>query len=157
MRHNSRSGIAGLSVLLLALPALAEGYEVEWSASIEAVLKHFEDSVDDDEVTGFFDRYEFTSGKSAGMPVQLALSDLDLDVPGAEETPLLQFRFRENAAPTFDVTITADPVNFISDTDRVTGKARIQRRFGEPAVIHGGFQGASLEQVGDHTSRQRTD
>jgi hypothetical protein len=308
-------------VLLLALPALAEEYEVEWSASIEAMVKHFEDPVDDDDVTGFFDLYEFTSGKSAGTPVQLALSDLDLDVLGAEETPLLQFRFlsptsnlsltgsndepflnqradlflrpegfaldldyrrmrtdelrlfpnpggpspaastfnddtqaddrfftrrtgvggelrlqpkdlferleplrrqlpelavrggyekrdgqrqfrylnngfewrgtstemdqrvsdvggglvltpgrlftlaldvdgqrfRENAAPTFDVTFTTDPVNFIPDTDRVTGKARIQRRFGERAVIHGGFQGASLKQTGDRTSRQRTD
>jgi hypothetical protein len=309
-------------VLLLALPALAEEYEVEWSASIEAMVKHFEDPVDDDDVTGFFDRYEFTSGKSAGTPVQLALSDLDLDVLGAEETPLLQFRFlsptsnlsltgsndepflnqradlflrpegfaldldyrrmrtdelrlfpnpnpggpspasmfyddtqaddrfftrrtgvggelrlrlqdlfealeplgrqlpelavrggyekrdgqrqfrylndafewrgttteldqrvsdlgwglvltpgslftlaldadrqhfRENAAPTFDVTDTEAPVNFIPDTDRVTGKARIQRRFGERAVIHGGFQGASLKQTGDRTTRQLTD
>jgi len=328
MKRITRSGIAGLSALLLALPALAEEYEVDWSASLEVMVKSFEDPVDDDDVTGFFDLYEFTSGKSSGNPVQLGLSDLGLDVLGDEQTPLAQFRFlsptsnlsltgsndepflnqradlflrpegveldldyrrmrtdelrlfpnpsglaglpndaigttfnddtrpddrfftrrtgvggevrlrtqdlfeglellgrqvpeltlrggyekrdgqrqfrylseaapstsrwrgattkldqrasdlggglvltpgglftlaldvdaehfRENARPTLGFN-SSNPINFIPDTDRVTGSARLQRRFGQRGVVHAGFQGASLKQVDDRTPRQRT-
>ncbi|HEY5657988.1 MAG TPA: hypothetical protein VIY27_09380, partial [Myxococcota bacterium] len=80
MKRITRSGIAGLAAMLWTLPALAEEYTLDWSASLEAMVKSFEDPVDDDDVTGFFDLYEYTSGKSSGMPVQLALGDLDLDL-----------------------------------------------------------------------------
>jgi hypothetical protein len=70
-------------------------------------------------------------------------------------------RFRENA-PAFLQSQISDPgvrntsrtINFIPDTDRTTGSARLQRRFGKRAVLHGGFQGASLQQVGDLTPSQ---
>ena len=103
MKQNTRSGIAGLSALMLALPALAEEYEVDWSASLEVMVKSFEEPVDDDDVTGFFDLYEFTSGKSSGNPVQLGLSGLGLDVLGDEQTPLAQFRF---LSPTSNLSLT---------------------------------------------------
>jgi len=47
-------------------------------------------------------------------------------------------------------------VNFVPDTDRITGSARLQRRFGERAALYGGFQGASLRQVGDFTPNELT-
>ncbi len=103
MKQRTRSGIAGLSALLLALPALAEEYDVDWSGSLEVMVESFEHPVDDDDVTGFFDLYEFTSGKSGGSPVQLALSDLGLDVLGDEQTPLAQFRF---LSPTSNLSLT---------------------------------------------------
>jgi hypothetical protein len=98
-----RSGVGALAALLLALPALAEEYEVKWSASIEAVVKDFESPVDDDGITGFFDQYEFTADKDRDLPIQLALPELSLDVLGAEETPLLQFRF---LSPTSNLGVT---------------------------------------------------
>jgi hypothetical protein len=72
-------------------------------------------------------------------------------------------RFRENAPAYLQSEISAPGVrpsprtiNFVPDTDRTTGSARLQRRFGDRAVLHGGFQGASLKQVDDRTPRQRT-
>ncbi|HEY5657722.1 MAG TPA: hypothetical protein VIY27_08015, partial [Myxococcota bacterium] len=62
-------------------------------------------------------------------------------------------RFRENAQPTRGFGST-NPINFIPDTDRLTGTARLQRRFGQRGVVHAGFQGASLKQVDDRTLRQ---
>jgi len=103
MKWINRSGAVSLAALVFALPALAEEYEVKWSASIEAVMKNFESPVDDDGVTGFFDLYEFTADKDRDIPVQLALPELSLDVLGAEETPLLQFRF---LSPTSNISLT---------------------------------------------------
>ena len=103
VKRSIRSGIGALSALLLALPAFAEEYEVKWSASIEAVVKDFESPANDDGVTGFFDQYEFTADKDRDLPVQLAIPELSLDVLGAEETPLLQFRF---LSPTSNLGVT---------------------------------------------------
>lgn len=98
-----RSGVGVLAALSLALPALAEEYEVEWSASIEAVVKDFESPVDDDGVTGFFDKYEFTADKDRDLPTQIAIPELSLDVLGGEQTPALQFRF---LSPTSNLGVT---------------------------------------------------
>ncbi len=103
MRWAIRSGVGALAALLLALPALAEEYEVKWSASIGMVVKDFESPVDDDGITGFFDQYEFTADKDRDLPIQLALPELSLDVLGAEETPLLQFRL---LSPTSNLGVT---------------------------------------------------
>jgi hypothetical protein len=103
MTRTIRSGVGALAALLLTLPALAEEYEVKWSASIEAVVKDFESPVDDDGVTGFFDQYEFTADKDRDLPVQLAIPELSLDVLGVEDTPVLQFRF---LSPTSNLGVT---------------------------------------------------
>ncbi|MDH5566606.1 MAG: hypothetical protein OEY15_08065 [Myxococcales bacterium] len=312
MNRTTQLGASSIATLLLAVGATGEEYDVNWSASLEAMVKNIDVPEDDDDVTGFFDLYEYTSGKSRQFPVQLGLRDLDLDVLGTGETPLLQVRFE---SPTSNLSLSgsnetpflnqradlflrhegiavdldyrrmrsdelrlfpnpgagfpattfnddtargdrfytqrtgvggemrlrtdqllqspSDPiaelipqlsvrgkyekrdgqrqfrylnsgfswrgatqqldqrvgnagaglvltpgglftlsldvdheqfrenapqpasgVNFIPDTDRTVGTARLQRRFGQRAVLHGGFRGASLKQIGDFTSRQ---
>jgi hypothetical protein len=47
-------------------------------------------------------------------------------------------------------------IDFVPDTDRVTGTVRAQSRIGERAQIHGGFQFAQLEQVPRRRPDQRT-
>jgi hypothetical protein len=110
VQRTRRWGVGILAALSLALPATADEYEVEWSASIGAVVKDFESPVDDDGVTGFFDQYEFTADKDRDLPVQLAIPELSLDVLGAEQTPALQFRF---LSPTSNLGVTdLDDGNF---------------------------------------------
>ena len=121
MIRTMRSIFTPVAALLLALPVAAEEeYEVKWSASIEAVVKRFISSVDDDDVTGFFDLYEYTSGKSAGTPVQLGLSELVMDVLGSEETPVLQFRF---LSPTSNLNLTGS-----NDTPFLNQRAELLAR-----------------------------
>jgi hypothetical protein len=102
MTRSMRSGATVIAMWLLPFSALAD-VEAKWSTSVEAVVKDFESPVNDDDATGFFDLYEFTSGKSYTNPFQLGISDLDLDLLGAQETPLMQFRFQ---SPTSNLSLT---------------------------------------------------
>jgi hypothetical protein len=80
-----------------------EGYRLEWSSTFELRLRDFESPADDDDVTGFFDLYEFTRNKDEQPTVDFGLSDFDLDLFGEEETPLIQFRLR---SPTSNLNVS---------------------------------------------------
>ena len=79
-------GALGLALGLAlgaARPGLAdEEYEVQWSATLEAALEHIASQEADDDVTGFFDRYEYTPNKSSDLPVELGVTDAAVDVFG---------------------------------------------------------------------------
>ncbi len=57
-----------------------------------------QDQEDDDDVTGFFDQYEFVPNKSSSFPFEIGVSDASLDLLGAGDTPLLQFRLESPAS-----------------------------------------------------------
>ena len=80
-----------------------EGYRLEWSSTFELRLRDFDSPADDDDVTGFFDLYEFTRNKDEQPTVDFGLSDFDLDLFGEEETPLIQFRLR---SPTSNLNVS---------------------------------------------------
>jgi hypothetical protein len=77
--------------------------EFEWSGTFELRLQDFESPVDDDDKTGFFDQYEFTRNKDDEPTIEFGLSEFDLDLLGASETPRLQFRLR---SPTSDLSVS---------------------------------------------------
>lgn len=89
-------GLAAAAAAGLAVaprPALAdEEYEVHWSATLEAALAQIASEEADDDVTGFFDRYDYTPNKSSDAPVELGVTDASLDVLGEAQTPRLQLR-----------------------------------------------------------------
>jgi hypothetical protein len=70
-------------------------------------------------------------------------------------------RFRENESATLQstlgtgITSNSRTIRFTPDTDRYTGTARLRGRIGERAVLEGGFQASTLEQVEDYTPSQR--
>lgn len=70
-----------------------EGLELRWSLTPTGTYHWIEsDDEDDDDVTGFFDQYEFVPNKSSAFPFELGLRDASLDLLGTGDTPLLQFR-----------------------------------------------------------------
>jgi hypothetical protein len=70
----------------------AEDYEVRWSASLEAAYHEIASHEADDDVTGFFDQYQFTPNKDDDLTVELGVTEAMFDLLGAEETPKLRFR-----------------------------------------------------------------
>jgi hypothetical protein len=80
-----------------------EDLEFEWSGTLELRLQDFESPVDDDDKTGFFDQYEFTRNKDDEPTIEIGLSEFDLDLFGARETPRLQFRLR---SPTSNLSVS---------------------------------------------------
>ncbi len=76
--------------------------------------------------------------------------DVDQESFRNHEAPIMQTDLVVNSeyvnvAPTKNLRT----VDYIPDSDRLTGTARIHSRIGEDAVINGGFQVSRLEQVGD--------
>ena len=85
--------------------------------------------------------------------------------PGGLFTLALDFdhdRFREDAPLNLQsalgppVTPSTKTIGFVPDTDRSTGTIRINSRIGERAILEGGFQISSVEQVDDRTPAQLT-
>lgn len=92
MVHGTRFAAAACALLMLPGAAAAEDPEIRWSASLEAALHNIASHEADDDVTGFFDQYQFIPNKSSALPVELGLSEAAFDLLGAGETPELQFR-----------------------------------------------------------------
>lgn len=106
MRLTRRLGILLVATSFLAGPVWGdEDYEIDWSARFELLFRDFESRADDDDVTGFLDQYEFTRNKDAQPTIELALTELALDVLADEETqtPRLQFRLR---SPTSNLNVS---------------------------------------------------
>jgi hypothetical protein len=87
--------------LLLALPGAVkaedEDYEMTWSASIEAAFHKIASHEANDDVTGFFDQYQFTPNKDDAGGLEIGLTAAKFDLLGGEETPIVRFRL---ASPT---------------------------------------------------------
>jgi hypothetical protein len=80
--------------LLVAGVSSAEELELGWSSTLELRLKNLSSPANDDDTTGFFDRYEFTRNKNEEPTVDIGLREFDLDLLGNRDTPRLQFRLR---------------------------------------------------------------
>jgi hypothetical protein len=119
-------GILFAATFFVAEPMWAdEDYELHWSARFDLRLKDVESPVDDDDVTGFFDRYEFTRNKNNEPTIEFALSKLEFDLFGDEETPRLQFRLR---SPTSDLNLSGQSFeigeNFLNQRAQLYARPR---------------------------------
>ncbi len=106
MRRVIRNGVLIIaSCFLTGAIGAEEDYQLDWSATFELRFKDFESPVNDDDVTGFFDQYEFTANKNVDPTIEFALSGFDLDLFAGEETqtPRLQFRLR---SPSSDLNLS---------------------------------------------------
>jgi hypothetical protein len=116
MRRIGRITIALIASLLLSHPSAAEpppassgpDLDVRWSVTLEGTFPFLDDQESDDNVTGFFDQYEFTPNKSDGVPFQLGIPDAFVDVFAEGDTPRLQFRL---ASPTSNLGVTGPDVD----------------------------------------------
>lgn len=70
-----------------------EALKVRWSLTAEGQYDWIDrDHDDNDDVTGYFDQYEFVPNKGSDFPFQIGVSEASLDVLGAGDTPRLMFR-----------------------------------------------------------------
>ena len=108
--NRSLATAIGFGLLLVVSPAGAGddgdgGLDVRWSTGFELRLKDFPSSENDDNRTSYIDKYEFTRNKRRHPPLELGLSQATLDLLAADETPVLQFRFR---SPTSGASVSGD-------------------------------------------------
>jgi hypothetical protein len=96
MRRTPVIGFAAwMAIVLASAPSPAEEQEelsLQWSLSPSLQYHYIESPEDDDDVTGFFDQYEFVPNKSSSFPLQLGIRDAALDLFSEGETPVLQLR-----------------------------------------------------------------
>jgi len=85
----------------------AEGLKLRWSLTPMGQYRWIESDEDDDDVTGFFDQYEFVPNKSSDFPFEIGLRDASLDLLGAGDTPLLQFRLE---SPTSNLGVSGSQI-----------------------------------------------
>lgn len=131
-----RSALAFTAILAisLAMPAPAEeadedakegqDLELRWSLTPIGTYHWIEpDDENHDDVTGFFDQYEFVPNKGSAFPFELGVRDASLDVLGLGDTPLLQFRLE---SPTSNLGVSgsqvADP--FFNQRALLLGRVR---------------------------------
>jgi hypothetical protein len=95
-----------------AEPGVASGADelwAEWSATAITQYRWIRPPDDDNDVTGFFDQYDFTPNKSSTAPFEIGLRDLSLDLFQGEdaETPF-QLRFQ---SPTSNLGVSGSEVD----------------------------------------------
>ena len=107
MRRRGALGFALIGAVLVGAPTWAAADEVEmrWSLTPFAQYTWTDQDEDDDDVTGFFDQYEFTPNKSSSFPLEIGLRDASLDLFSEGETPLLQFRLE---SPTSNLGVSGN-------------------------------------------------
>jgi hypothetical protein len=110
MRRGGTLGLAWIGAVLLCAPVQADDEEIEirWSLTPFMQYTWIDEDEDDDDVTGFFDQYEFTPNKSTSFPFEIGLRDASLDLLGAGETPLLQFRLE---SPTSNLGVSGNQID----------------------------------------------
>jgi opacity protein-like surface antigen len=119
MSGTNALGLVAILGLLMATAALAEETEpdeaqteqprLRWSLTPIATYHWVEpDQEDDDDVTGFFDQYEFVPNKSSDFPFQIGVGDASLDLLGSRDTPLLQLRLE---SPTSNLGVSGSQVS----------------------------------------------
>jgi hypothetical protein len=109
MRSASRLGVGLLTALsLLPSAARAEDLDALWSATFETVFKIIDDEEKDDNVTGFFDQYEYTPNKHATPVAELGISEASFDLFRSDETPVLQFRL---LSPTSNLGVSGSDID----------------------------------------------
>ena len=85
-----------------------EALKVRWSFTSLGQYDWIDrDHDDNDDVTGYFDQYEFVPNKSSEFPFQLGVSEASLDLLGAGDTPLLMFRLE---SPTSNLGVSGSQI-----------------------------------------------
>lgn len=112
MRGRKSLGFALIGAVLLCAHARAEEgaeeTEIRWSLTPFVQYTWIDPDEDNDDVTGFFDQYDFTPNKSSSFPFEIGLRDASLDLLGAGETPLLQFRLE---SPTSNLGVSGNQID----------------------------------------------
>jgi hypothetical protein len=109
MGRAGRTAIGLIAPLLLVQSGAAdEELEVRWSATLEGRFKVLEDEGTNDDVTGFFDQWEFTPNKSDATAFQLDIPEASIDVFAEGDTPRLQFRLE---SPTSGLGVTGSDID----------------------------------------------
>ncbi len=104
MVHRAHFGIGLLVPLMLAGSVAAdEEFELLWSATLLGEFNVIASEEANNDVTGFFDQYEFIPNKSDAAPFQLGVRDASLDWIGGDGAPRLQFRLQ---SPSSNLAIT---------------------------------------------------
>jgi hypothetical protein len=104
-----RITVALIAPLLLCLPSAAdEEIKLQWSATLEGMFNILDDRESDDDVTGFFDQYEFVPNKDDDVPFQLGIPEASLDVFAEGDTPRLQLRLD---SPTSNLGVTGPDID----------------------------------------------
>jgi opacity protein-like surface antigen len=85
-----------------------DALQLRWSLTPTGVYHWIDSDEDDDDVTGFFDQYEFVPNKSSAFPFELGVRDAAVDLLGENETPLLQFRLE---SPTSNLGISGSQID----------------------------------------------
>jgi hypothetical protein len=101
-----------------------EKLKLRWSLTARGQYDWVDHNHDDhDDVTGYFDQYEFVPNKSSGFPFQLGVSDASLDLLGAGDTPLLQFRLE---SPTSNLGVSGSQIDepFFNQRALLLGRTR---------------------------------
>ncbi|MBW2420018.1 MAG: hypothetical protein JRH19_15855, partial [Deltaproteobacteria bacterium] len=115
---------ARLLVLGLALPLLSGPLDAgaesgaprdeeaarwhRWSATFIGQYKNMPSPVDDDDVGGWFDQYEFTPNKSSSFPFEIGIRDGDFDLFEGDDTPIFQARLE---SPTSNLGISGSQID----------------------------------------------
>jgi hypothetical protein len=114
MRRTGRLALGLIAPLLLSQLLLSrtgaaeEELDVHWSATLEGMYQDIESNEADDDVSGFFDQWEYTPNKSDDVPFQLGIPEAWVDVFAEGDTPRLQFRL---ASPTSNLGVTGSDID----------------------------------------------
>jgi hypothetical protein len=100
-----------------------DGSGIHWSATLQAALHKIASREAHDDVTGFFDQYEYIPNKGSDLPIELGVSDAAFDWFGAGETPLLQFRL-ESPTSNLGLGITDIDHSFLNQRADLLGGHR---------------------------------
>lgn len=127
MRGKRSAGCALASGLILAAAAAdaadEDDLQARWSLSPTLRFDFVESPEDDNDVTGFFDQYEYVPNKSSLAPIQIGISDAALDLLTENETPVLRLRL---ASPTANLGVSGGDVDkpFFNQRGLLLGRLR---------------------------------
>jgi len=99
-----------IAPLLLAasVAADAEEFETLWSATLMGQFRTIASEEADDDVTGFFDQYEFVPNKSSALPFEFGVRDAAFDLFNSRGTPRLRFRLE---SPTSNLGVSGSQID----------------------------------------------
>ncbi|MDH3211981.1 MAG: hypothetical protein OEM05_05805 [Myxococcales bacterium] len=123
MLRRARFGLCVIAPLLWAGPAAADAEEFEtlWSATLMGQFQIIASQEADDDVTGFFDQYEFVPNKSSALPFELGVRDAAFDLFDSGGTPRIRFRWE---SPTSNLGVSGSQIDepFLNQRGELLGR-----------------------------------
>ncbi len=123
----------GLALLMIGWPSGAgaesgasqddeSGRWSRWAATFIGQYKNIPPPVDDDDVGGWFDQYEFTPNKSSSFPFELGIREGDFDLFQSDDTPIFQARLE---SPTSNLGVSGSQVDQPFFNQRIDALTRL--------------------------------